>query len=135
MKCGILVDMLCGRSIVNQLFIRHIREKLACKIVIAENGQEATSAHEREIFDLILMDGQMPIMNGFKATSIIREREKTTGSRIPIIALTAHAMGGDRKRFLYAEMDDYLAKPFTPEQLIDIINQFATAGDAHGADI
>jgi CheY-like chemotaxis protein len=81
------------------------------------------AAHERDSFDLILMDGQMPTMDGFEATAIIRDREETTGGHIPIVALTAHAMKGDRERFLGACMDAYLAKPFTPDQLVDVINQ------------
>jgi CheY-like chemotaxis protein len=68
------------------------------------------------------MDGQMPEMDGFEATQIIRTKEKETSTHIPIIALTAHAMTGDRERFLDAGMDNYLSKPFTPGQLIDVIN-------------
>ena len=108
---------------VNQLLARRILEKLACHVMIAENGKEAVAAHERESFDLILMDGQMPTMDGFEATVLIRDREKTTSDHIPIVALTAHAMEGDRERFLDAGMDAYLSKPFTPGQLVDVINQ------------
>ncbi|MEE1551468.1 MAG: response regulator, partial [Nitrospinaceae bacterium] len=111
---------------VNQLLARRILEKLACQVVIAKDGKEAVAAHEHESLDLILMDGQMPNMDGFEATVIIRDREKATGAHIPIIALTAHAMEGDRERFLEAGMDAYLAKPFTPGQLVDVINQIVS---------
>jgi len=115
---------------VNQLLARRILEKLDCDVVIAENGQAAIDAHQNETFDLILMDGQMPGMDGFEATTIIRAREKETGTYSPIIALTAHAMEGDRQRFLDAGMDDYLSKPFTPGQLVDVINKMLRNGEA-----
>ena len=68
-------------------------------------------------FDLILMDVQMPEMGGLEATAIIREKEKATGTHIPIVAMTAHALKGDRERCLEAGMDAYLAKPIQPERL------------------
>lgn len=107
---------------VNQAFAQGILKKLACKVTTAQNGQEAIALFEKQSFDLILMDGQMPEMDGFEATQIIRKKEKETNTHIPIIALTAHAMTGDRERFLDAGMDSYLSKPFTPGQLIDTIN-------------
>ncbi|MBT4139564.1 MAG: response regulator [Candidatus Latescibacteria bacterium] len=107
---------------VNQVFAQGILKKLACTVTTAQNGQEAIILFEKQSFDLILMDGQMPEMDGFEATQIIRTKEKETSTHIPIIALTAHAMTGDRERFLDAGMDNYLSKPFTPGQLIDVIN-------------
>ena len=107
---------------MNQIFAQGILKKLSCEITTTENGQEAIDALEKQTFDLILMDGQMPKMDGFEATQIIRSKETGTGRHIPIIALTAHAMTGDRERFLEAGMDDYLSKPYTPGQLVDIIN-------------
>ncbi|MGA1197011.1 MAG: histidine kinase N-terminal 7TM domain-containing protein [Candidatus Latescibacterota bacterium] len=108
---------------MNQIFAQGILKKLDCKVTTVENGQEAVEAFEKQTFDLILMDGQMPKMDGFEAAQIIRSKERATDHHIPIIALTAHAMTGDRERFLTAGMDDYLSKPYTPGQLVDIINK------------
>ncbi len=108
---------------MNQIFAQGILKKLDCRVTTVENGQEAVEIFEKQTFDLILMDGQMPKMDGFEATQIIRAKEKGTDRHIPIIALTAHAMTGDRERFLKAGMDDYLSKPYTPGQLVDIINK------------
>ncbi|MGA1197012.1 MAG: ATP-binding protein, partial [Candidatus Latescibacterota bacterium] len=107
----------------NQLFTQQILEKLGCRVIVAKNGQEAVSHCKKNTFDLILMDGQMPVMDGFEATQIIRKHEAIHNKHTPIIALTAHALSDDRKRFLDAGMDDYLSKPFTPGQLIDTINR------------
>ncbi|MFT5366292.1 MAG: signal transduction histidine kinase/CheY-like chemotaxis protein [Candidatus Latescibacterota bacterium] len=108
---------------VNQALAQGILKKLACDVTTVHNGHEAVEIFSKQPFDIILMDGQMPEMDGFEATQIIRTKEKETGTHVPIIALTAHAMVGDRERFLEAGTDDYLSKPFTPGQLVDIINQ------------
>ena len=88
---------------------------------LAENGEEALRLLREESFDLILMDVQMPVMCGMEATAAIRAREMVSKAHIPIIALTAHAMQGDRQRCLDAGMDAYLSKPVQQKELFDCI--------------
>ena len=91
------------------------------RATVAENGKRALDALAQNYFDLILMDLQMPEMNGFEATQAIRDAEATTGRHIPIVAMTAHAMKDDRERCLAAGMDDYLAKPVRAEELLRVM--------------
>ena len=96
-------------------------------VVVAGDGLAAVAAvdaREERPFDLILMDVQMPKMDGLGATALIREKEKISGRHVPIIALTAHAMKGDRERCLEAGMDAYLSKPFQAGDLLACIDQF-----------
>jgi len=109
---------------VNQVLARRLLTKRGHAVTTAANGLEALVALEREPFDLILMDVQMPEMDGFEATSEIRGREQTTGRHLPIIAMTAHAMKGDEEQCLRAGMDGYITKPIRPEELFRIIEQF-----------
>ncbi|MGH9676991.1 MAG: response regulator, partial [Candidatus Acidiferrum sp.] len=94
-------------------------------VALAGNGKEALAALEKESFDLVLMDVQMPDLDGFEATAAIRIREKSSGSHLPIIAVTAHAMKGDREKCLAAGMDGYLSKPIRPQELDEILAQYA----------
>jgi signal transduction histidine kinase/CheY-like chemotaxis protein/HPt (histidine-containing phosphotransfer) domain-containing protein len=96
---------------VNQMLTTRVLEKRGYQVVIAGNGQAALAAYEREAFDLILMDVQMPEMNGLEATTIIRRREAGTTEHIPIIAMTARAMKGDREECFAAGVDAYISKP------------------------
>ena len=96
---------------VNQQLALHLLERRGHSAVVAENGREALSAMDKHKFDLVLMDVQMPEMGGLEATRAIREKEQATGQHVPIIAMTAHAMQGDRERCLEAGMDGYLSKP------------------------
>jgi CheY-like chemotaxis protein len=79
---------------------------------------------EQQRFDLILMDVQMPEMGGFETTALIREKEKLTGRHIPIIAMTAHAMAGDRERCIGAGMDDYISKPITAAAMLALVTEY-----------
>jgi len=108
---------------VNQRLIVRLLEKRGHSVKLAANGREALQFVEQESFDLVLMDIQMPEMDGLTATCRIRELEFTssTGRHLPIIALTAHAMKGDQERFLAAGMDGYLSKPLHPKELDEIL--------------
>ncbi|TVO51889.1 response regulator [Denitromonas halophila] len=102
---------------VNQMLALRLLEKLGHATHVVNNGLEALAACESTHFDVVLMDVQMPEMGGFEATAKLREREAVTGRHTPIIAMTAHAMPGDRERCLAAGMDDYVAKPVQPTSL------------------
>jgi PAS domain S-box-containing protein len=108
---------------VNQLVATRIFEKLGHQVTVVSNGREALAAAQASKFDLIAMDVQMPELDGLAATSAIRNWEKTAGTHIPIIAMTAHAMKGDRERCLAAGMDGYTSKPIRIEELERAINQ------------
>jgi signal transduction histidine kinase/CheY-like chemotaxis protein len=114
---------------VNQAMATAMLEALGCRVRAADNGREAVRALADEAFDLVLMDCQMPEMDGFEATAIIRAHERQSdGRRRPIVALTANAMKGDRERCLAAGMDDFLSKPFRKEQLRAVLERW-TGGD------
>ncbi len=109
---------------INQLMAKKTLEMFGHEVTIAENGREAVERVAKDAFDIVLMDGQMPVMDGLEATRIIRSRESKTGGRIPILAMTAHAMKGDRERFLSAGMDDYISKPIDPERLRKMLERW-----------
>jgi CheY-like chemotaxis protein len=114
---------------VNQEVTRDMLEVLGCSAEIAKDGQEAVGAVKEKAYDLVLMDCQMPEMDGFEATRAIRQHESRGNppAHLPIIALTADAVEGDRERCLAAGMDDYLAKPFTLDELRKILSQWLPA--------
>jgi two-component system sensor histidine kinase/response regulator len=111
--------LLAEDNSVNQVLAVRLLEKWGHRVTVASDGRQAVAALERQQFDLVLMDVQMPEMDGFEATAVIREREKTTGSHVPIIAMTAHTMKGDQERCLAAGMDAYLSKPIQARDLFD----------------
>lgn len=114
---------------VNQRLAVKILEKYNHGVTVANNGQEAVEAVKKKRYDVILMDVQMPIMGGFEATGAIREWERQEGLvRTPIIALTAHAMLGDREKCIQAQMDEYLTKPLKQNQMMQTILKCATLG-------
>ena len=108
-------------NVVNQRLAVRLLEKDGHDVVVAANGNEALAAWLRQPFDLILMDLQMPEMDGFETTFKIRCAESRSNAHIPIVALTAHAINGDRERCLNAGMDDYLSKPIRPRDLLDAV--------------
>ena len=109
---------------VNQRLATRLLEKRGHRVTVTANGREAVESVEKHTYDLILMDVQMPEMDGLEATAVIREREKHKGARIPIIALTAHAMKGDRERCLAAGMDGYLTKPIRSQELDEVLETY-----------
>ena len=111
---------------VNQRLATRLLEKRGHSVVVAADGREALAAIEKEGFDLVLMDLQMPEMDGFEATVAIREKEKAGGARLPIVALTAHAMKGDREKCLAAGMDGYLTKPIRTAELEEVLKKYLT---------
>jgi two-component system, sensor histidine kinase and response regulator len=111
---------------VNQRLATRMLEKRGHRVVLAGNGREALEALGKGSFDLVLMDVQMPEMDGFQATGVIREKEKSTGAHLPVIALTAHAIKGDREKCLAAGMDGYLTKPIVPRELDDVLESYLT---------
>ncbi|HKS96188.1 MAG TPA: response regulator [Terriglobia bacterium] len=115
---------------VNQVLARRVLEKRGHKVTVAANGREAVEVVDRQAFDVVLMDVQMPEMDGFEATSIIREKEKKTHAHLPIVAMTAHAMQGDRERCLAAGMDAYVSKPIQVELLFQTIEPLVHPRDA-----
>ena len=108
---------------INQKVAVHLLEKKGHQVTVVENGQQVLDKLAQEEFDLILMDVQMPVMNGFDTTQKIRELEKQTGRHLPIVAMTAHAMKGDREKCLEAGMDDYVSKPLYPEELYKTVER------------
>ena len=109
-------------NLVNQRLALRLLEKMGDTVVLASNGREAVDALNKAAFNVILMDLQMPVLDGIEATAVIREQEKTTGDHIHIIALTAHAMKGDSQRCLKAGMDGYLSKPIQSQKLYELLD-------------
>jgi CheY-like chemotaxis protein len=116
--------LLAEDNVVNQRVARAILEKAGHSVVVANNGRKALALLKEQPFDLILMDVQMPEMDGFEATAAIREAEKRSGEHISIIAMTAHAMTGDREKCLAAGMDNYISKPVHGPALLELVGQY-----------
>jgi two-component system, sensor histidine kinase and response regulator len=115
--------LLAEDNLVNQTLAMRLLEKRGYAVVVARTGKEALAAWTREPFDIILMDVQMPEMDGFEATAAIRAAERLKGGHTPIIAMTAHAMAGDRQRCIDAGMDGYISKPIQAQALYETIDQ------------
>ena len=115
---------------VNQKLVARLLEKRGHNVEVVANGRDALNALEQGTYDMVLMDVQMPEMDGFEATAEQRKREKRSGLHTPIIALTAHAMKGDRERCLEAGMDGYLSKPIRAPELDALLKKYAARGEA-----
>ncbi|HEX4384586.1 MAG TPA: response regulator, partial [Myxococcales bacterium] len=123
---GGLQILLAEDNPINQQLAVTLLEKHGHTVAVAGNGREALAAIAAVKFDLVLMDVQMPEMGGFEATEVLRLREQQTGKHLPVIGLTAHAMSGDRERCLASGMDDYIAKPLRPKQLLAAIEKLTS---------
>jgi len=108
-------------NLVNQTIATRLLERRGFQVELARDGREAVEKFRRKAFEAILMDVQMPEMDGFEATLAIRQIESAAGGHVPIIAMTAHAMKGDRERCLSAGMDGYISKPVRPAELVAAI--------------
>jgi two-component system sensor histidine kinase/response regulator len=117
--------LLAEDNLVNQMVAVRLLEKMGHTVKVVSNGREATLLLEKEPFALVLMDVQMPEMDGFEATRVIRGKEALTHQHLPILAMTAHAMKGDRERCLAAGMDGYIAKPISPAHLFAEVDRFS----------
>jgi CheY-like chemotaxis protein len=116
--------LLAEDNAVNQKLASRLLEKRGHFVVVAANGREALAAIKKESFDLVFMDVQMPVMDGFEATAAIRKKERSTGVHLPVVALTAHAMKGDREKCLAGGMDGYLSKPIRPQELDELLQSY-----------
>ncbi len=110
---------------VNQIFVQKLLKRLDFKYIdLATDGQEALNMIEENNYDVVLMDCQMPVLDGYEATAILRAREKALGTHLPVIALTANAMVGDREKCIRSGMDDYLSKPIKPDKLMALLQKW-----------
>jgi PAS domain S-box-containing protein len=116
--------LLVEDNVVNQVLAARLLEKRGHSVIVAGNGKEALAALEKQSFDLVFMDIQMPEMDGLEATAAIRAKEKISGNHLAVVAMTAHAMVGDRERCLAAGMDDYLTKPIRPDELTSLLAHY-----------
>jgi signal transduction histidine kinase/CheY-like chemotaxis protein len=122
--------LLVEDNLINQKVAVQMLQKLNCKVDIAGDGETALEMYPLKPYSLILMDVQMPGMDGYETSAAIRLLEETSGNRTPIVAMTANAMSGDREKCLAAGMDDYLPKPVNPEELQGILLKWTTPGAA-----
>ncbi len=123
----VLRVLLAEDNAVNQKVASSVLQKQGHHVTVASDGRQALAALDRDNFDVVLMDVQMPEMDGFETTAAIRDRERKTGRHLTIIAMTAHAMQGDRERCIAAGMDSYISKPLNAPELIALLDKFSGA--------
>jgi len=123
-KEGAVNILVAEDNVVNQRLVKELLIRKNYNVVIVENGLKIFDAMEEGKFDIVLMDVQMPVMDGLEATSIIREIEKGTGKHTPIIGITAYSVKADREKCVDAGMDDYLSKPFVKEEFYKLIEKY-----------
>jgi CheY-like chemotaxis protein len=116
-------------NVINQLVAKGLIERLGHEVTVVGNGQEAIAVVAQEKFDLILMDVQMPVLDGYSATKEIRRMETELGKRTPVVALTAYAMQEERENCISAGMDDFLSKPIAPAALRQMLERYAQTED------
>jgi len=123
--------LLAEDNAVNQKLAVRLLEKWGHTVAVAVTGKDVLAALEHQAFDLVLMDVQMPEMDGLAATVAIRDKERSTHTRLPIIAMTANAMTGDKERCLAAGMDDYVSKPLKTAELLAALERVEIASPLH----
>jgi CheY-like chemotaxis protein len=128
-NAGRLRILLVEDDRVNQTVAIRLLEKRGHEVSLAENGAAALAAIEKQVPDCVLMDIHMPEMDGFRATAAIRAREVENGRHIPIVAMTANAMAGDKQKCLAAGMDGYISKPLRAHDLFSVIEQVVPSTD------
>jgi CheY-like chemotaxis protein len=121
-------------SPVNRLVTVRVLERCGYRVHVVNDGREALDALSTQIYDVVLMDCQMPEVDGYEATRELRQREQGGKRHTPVIAMTAHAMTGDRERCLEAGMDDYLAKPVRSQALVEVLERWTGESARHPAD-
>jgi two-component system, sensor histidine kinase and response regulator len=117
--------LLVDDNVINQKIALKIVDKMGYRADVAQNGQEAIEALNQVAYNLVFMDCQMPILDGYEATRIIRnETSSTINPKVPIVAMTAHAMKGAKEECMAAGMDDYISKPITPDTIAEMIRKW-----------
>jgi CheY-like chemotaxis protein len=120
--------LLAEDNLINQKVACRLLEREGHQVTVANNGIEALDAVSQQSFDVVLMDVQMPLMSGLEATRLIRQQETGTSARQLIVAMTAHALPGDRERCLEAGMDDYISKPFNVPEFLSMLRRIKSNG-------
>jgi CheY-like chemotaxis protein len=131
---GRLRVLLAEDGIANQKLAVGLLERWGHSVTVANNGKEAVDLLQSQPFDLVLMDVQMPEMDGLEATEVIRDRERGTGTHVPIVAMTARALKGDREKCLAVGMDGYVSKPVRKQELYDAIHEFFAGPNREAGD-